>query len=132
MFVRENFLAPPVVPLLLSQSDLVWRDDGDKFRGERGWILASYGTKDRAAQGPQPWCDSIYWKLMKVHFARQTCAKSNQILSAAAPDSFIFCHASPHSCIRVRDAGGKFRGCDGTSSVGVSIGATEFAEAGGD
>ena len=56
---------------------------------------------------------------MKVHFARQTRAKSNQILSAAAPDSFIFCHSTPHSCIRVRVAGGKCRGCNGRSAGGV-------------
>ena len=56
---------------------------------------------------------------MKNHFARQFWAKSYQILSAAAPDSFIFCHSAAHSCIRARDAGGRFRGCGGGSDGGI-------------
>jgi hypothetical protein len=54
-------------------------------------------------------------KLLKAHFARQIRAKSSHVLFAAAPVSFIFCHSSPHTCIRARDAGGKFRGGAGGS-----------------
>jgi hypothetical protein len=54
-------------------------------------------------------------KQLKAHFARQIRAKSSQVLFAAAPVSFIFCHSSPHMCIRARDAGGKFRGGAGGS-----------------
>ena len=76
----------------------------------------------------------IFSRQIKVHFVRQTLAKSYQILSAAAPDSFIFCHSSPHSCIRLRDAGGKTCGCDGGSAggVGAPIGTAGLAGAGGD
>lgn len=50
-------------------------------------------------------------KPLKAQFARQIRAKSCQVLSAAAPVSFIFRHSSPHACMRARDAGGKSRGC---------------------
>jgi hypothetical protein len=75
----------------------------------------------------------IFSMQMDVHFVRQTVAKLNQILSAAAPDSFIFCHSSAHSCIRLRDAGGKAFGCGGVDeSVDASLGMAGFAGAGGD
>jgi hypothetical protein len=69
----------------------------------------------------------------RLHFARQFRAKSNQVLSAAAPVSFILCHSSPHACIRGRDAGGRFRGCRGRSGfgLGASIGAAGIAGAEG-
>jgi hypothetical protein len=70
---------------------------------------------------------------LKAHFARQIRAKSNQVLSAAAPVSFNFFHSNPHACILARDAGGKLRGGGGGSSrvVGASIGAAEIAGAEG-
>jgi len=75
-----------------------------------------------------------FFEVMRVYFTRQFWAKSYQILSAAAPDSFIFCHSTAHSCIRARDAGGKFRGCGGGSDggIGAPSGAAEPAGGGGD
>lgn len=64
---------------------------------------------------------------IKIYFVRQICAKSYQILSAAAPDCFIFCHSTPHSRMRLRDAGGRLRGWGGGSSMGSPDGTEEFA-----
>jgi hypothetical protein len=103
LFAREDYLASPVVLLLLSQ---------DVSFGRKG----ANGFAARAAKSSRPAKKiGVCRKQLKVHFARQIRAKSSQILSAAAPVSFIFCHSSPHACIRARDAGGKFRGCGGES-----------------
>ena len=75
------------------------------------------GSKRHRVPATAPSSVSVRRKRLKAHFARQIWAKSNQVLSAAAPVSFIFCHSSPHACIRARDAGGKFRGSGG----GVSL-----------
>jgi hypothetical protein len=129
----REFLAPPVVPplIVVSSSHLarwlrkVLCHAGSEPRGP---------SNDWTARALRSLRGFIFSRQMKVHFVRQTLAKSYQILSAAAPDSFIFCHSSPHSCIRLRDAGGKTCGCDGgcAGGVGTPIGTAGFAGAGGD
>jgi hypothetical protein len=107
---------------------------------KKNWLAACSGDKtareqktssSRAATAP-PFV-IVRRKQLKAHFARQIRAKSSQVSSAAAPVSFIFCHSSPHACIRARVAGGKFRGSGWGSrcGVGASIGAAEIAGADG-
>jgi hypothetical protein len=74
------------------------------------------GKRHRVRAATVPSSVIVRRKQLKVHFARQIRAKSNQVVSAAAPVSFIFCHSSPQACIRARDAGGKFRDSGGGSS----------------
>jgi hypothetical protein len=88
-----EFLVLPVVP------SCCHKDGGGKRHRVRAATVPSFVIVRR--------------KQLKVHFARQIRAKSNQVVSAAAPVSFIFCHSSPHACIRARDAGGKSRGGGG-------------------
>ncbi len=130
-------------PLLLSQEDSYgFTARVANPRGARGSTGSRHLAETNArgsikAQGIRaaaaPTFVSVRRKQLKAHFGRQIRAKSNQVLSAAAPVSFIFCHSSPHACIRARDAGGKVRGCGGGSGcgLGASIGAAEIAGAEG-
>jgi hypothetical protein len=84
--------------------------------------LGRFGTARRRSL-PAPGCQD--------HLARQVCAKSNQVLSAAAPDCFIFCHSTPQACIRAREAGGKVLGCSNCTRSGTSAGVAGGVRAGG-
>ncbi len=71
-------------------------------------------------------------RALKSHFTRQIWANSNQVLSAAPPVSFSFCHSNPQACMRARVAAGRLRGCRGGScgGTGASAGAAGMAAAG--
>ena len=130
--LRERMASPVVPSCCHKRFHTVSLQGWPNPRGARGedWLAACKGIGSRRHGAPFV---IVRRKQLKAHFARQIRAKSCQVLSAVAPVSFIFCHSSPHACIRARDAGGKFRGSGGGSrcGVGASIGAAEIAGAEG-
>lgn len=83
---------------------------------EEEWAARCLRRFDAVSRSPSP-------GPLADHLVRQAWAKSNQVLSAAAPDCFIFCHSSAHACIRAREAGGRLRGCESSTVDGVFTGA---------
>ena len=56
---------------------------------------------------PAPGANRIEAPPIRFYRVKQICAKSRHDLSSAWPAIFIFCHSSPHACMRWRDAAGK-------------------------
>ena len=74
--------------------------------------------------------------LPAFHLVRQVLANSRQVRLAAAPDFFMRCHSSPHSCIFARGAAGRVGGTSAASGLagtvsGAGIAGTSVAGRGG-
>ena len=56
---------------------------------------------------PAPSANGVEAPSIRFYRVKQICAKSRHDLSSAWPAIFIFCHSSPHACMRWREAAGK-------------------------